>query len=242
MTIVDQSELFWMAGLVGVAFYLGSYAALQSGLLSGAGYAYTILNLIAASLVLVSLFAEWSLSSALIQVSWIVISLVGLTRLYIRHRMLRFTGEERELIDSCFATMPRIEARRVLDLGVWYDAPEGYPLTTAEMPVETFSSIARGGAEVRVGALKIAEVRAGGTVGEMGCLHLAPATACVQVNQPSRVFRIPSEALARMVRRAPDLKPHLEYAFAHATKQKLVTTNAALRAALEAQAHLEKAC
>ncbi len=241
MSFIDQSELFWMAGLVGVAFYLGSYAALQSGLLRGAGYTYTLLNMVAASLVLVSLFAEWNMSSALIQVSWIVISLVGLTRLYIRHRMLRFSDEEQHLIDTCFATMPRIEARRVLDLGVWYDAPEGYLLTTEAMPVENFYYIAKGGAEVRVGALKIAEVSAGGTVGEMGCLHLAPATACVQINQPSRVFRIPSEALARMVRRTPDLKPHLEYAFAHATKQKLVTTNAALRAALEGQQQLEKA-
>ena len=100
MTLIDQTELFWMAGLVGVAFYLGSYAALQSGLLSGAGYLHTILNLIAASLVLVSLFAEWNMSSALIQASWIVISLIGLTRLYIRHRMLRFSDEEQHLIDD----------------------------------------------------------------------------------------------------------------------------------------------
>lgn len=232
MPEIDQMTLFWIAGLVGVAFYLGSYAALQSGLLSGAGYIYTLLNLVASSLVLVSLFAEWNMSSALIQASWIVISCIGLTRLYVRHRMLRFSEEEQHLVDNCFATMPRLAARRVLDMGVWLDAPEGYTLTQEGMPVENFFFILRGGAEVQLGAMKIAEVGADGTIGEMGCLTHAAASACVQVNQPSRLFRISSDDLSRLIRREPDLKPHLEYAFAHATRQKLVDTNAALRAAL----------
>lgn len=230
--VIDELTVFWIAGLVGVAFYLGSYAGLQSGLLSGAGYPYTILNLIASSLVLVSLMSEWSLSSALIQVSWIAISLIGLTRLYIRHRMLRFTQEEQDLVASCFATMPRLAARRVLDMGVWLDAPQGYGLTEEGMPVESFYFVVAGGADVQVGGLKIAEVGAGSTVGEMGCLSHAAASACVQLNRPSRLFRIRSDDLARIVRRDAELKPHLEYAFAHATRQKLVDTNAALRAAL----------
>lgn len=244
MPIVDQMTLYWSAGLIGVAFYLGAYAALQSGLLSGAGYAYTVLNLVGAALVLVSLLAEWSLSSAIIQVSWIVISLVGLVRLYIRHRRLRFSEEEQRLVEACFATMPRLAARRVLDLGVWFDAPEGYALTAEGMPVENFHFVIRGGADVRVGGMKIAQVHGGSTVGEMGCLSHAPATACVEINQPSRLFRIRSDDLARMVRRDAEVKPHLEYAFAHATRQKLVDTNAALRSALHqnaAQAELARA-
>lgn len=232
MPLMDQMTLFWAAGLVGVAFYLGSYAGLQSGLLSGAGYVYTILNLIASSLVLVSLMAEWSMSSALIQVSWIAISVVGLTRLYVRNRMLRFTEEEQRLVNACFATMPRLAARRVLDRGVWLDIPEGYTLTREGMPVENFYFVVQGGADVHVGGLKIAEVGASSTVGEMGCLSHAAASACVHVNQPSRLFRIRSDDLALLVRRDAELKPHLEYAFAHATRQKLVDTNAALRAAL----------
>lgn len=43
------------AGYLGVALYLSSYALLQSGVLRGVGYTYTLMNLSAALLVLVSL-------------------------------------------------------------------------------------------------------------------------------------------------------------------------------------------
>ena len=69
-----------VAGIAGVGFYLGSYTALQLGMLRGDGYAYAILNAAAAALVLLSLKEAFNLSSAVIQVSWIVISLVGITR------------------------------------------------------------------------------------------------------------------------------------------------------------------
>ena len=59
-----------IAGIFGVGFYLGSYASLQLGFLKGDGYAYAILNALAAGLVLLSLKEAFNLSSAVIQVSW----------------------------------------------------------------------------------------------------------------------------------------------------------------------------
>lgn len=67
-----------IAGVVGFLFYIASFGAVQFGLLNGNSAAYSILNVIAASLVAVSLVAEFNLSSALIQTSWIAIGLVGL--------------------------------------------------------------------------------------------------------------------------------------------------------------------
>jgi len=69
-----------ISGLAGVVLYLASYGLLQSGRLSSDGAAYSWLNLLAASLVLISLATEFNLASALIQLSWILISLGGLHR------------------------------------------------------------------------------------------------------------------------------------------------------------------
>ena len=71
MDQIDFTTVYWATGLVGVAFYLSSYALLQAGVVRGAGVPHTLMNMTAATLVLVSLAAEWNMSSALIQVSWI---------------------------------------------------------------------------------------------------------------------------------------------------------------------------
>lgn len=211
-----------------MAFYLGSYAALQSGLLRGGGYLYASLNLIAASLVLVSLFAEWSLSSAIIQVSWIVISLVGLTRIWLATRALRFSQEETALVEKRYATLRPIDARKVLDHGRWIDGQKGDVLTQQGRTVAHLDYISTGGADVYVDGQLIAHSAAGTFIGELGCLDSAPASATVVLNQPSRLFRTRSEDLVRMLARQPDLRPHVEYAFARCTQDKLIQTNALL--------------
>jgi len=48
-----MSLLFDAAGLLGVACYIGSYGALQSGLIGGRSYAYILGNMAAASFILI---------------------------------------------------------------------------------------------------------------------------------------------------------------------------------------------
>ena len=67
-------------GLAGVGFYMVSYFLLQIGRLDGNGVVYCVFNLTAASFVLVSLTQHYNLPSVLIQVSWIIISLLGIVR------------------------------------------------------------------------------------------------------------------------------------------------------------------
>ncbi len=68
-----------LTGICGFFFYICSFGAVQFNLLDGNSNTYSILNVIAASLVAVSLLAEFNLSSALIQTSWITIGLIGLS-------------------------------------------------------------------------------------------------------------------------------------------------------------------
>jgi hypothetical protein len=67
-------------GVVGFLVYVVAFACVQFGVLNGNGALYSLFNVIAASLVAVSLFAEFNLSSAMIQGSWILIGLVGLAK------------------------------------------------------------------------------------------------------------------------------------------------------------------
>jgi hypothetical protein len=75
-------ELPELAGLAGFALYMGSYLLLNAGSLDGRSYGYAAMNLAAAACVLVSLTESFNLASALIQASWIAISLFGLVRLW----------------------------------------------------------------------------------------------------------------------------------------------------------------
>lgn len=81
-----EMSLFQITGLIGVAFYLGSYAALQFEILISSGVAYSVCNFLASSCVLISLFESFNLSSAIIQISWIAISIFGIMRLLSKQR------------------------------------------------------------------------------------------------------------------------------------------------------------
>ena len=82
-----SDEFFYNAvGMIGVVLYVGSYSALQLGKLDGNSIQYCLLNGGAASLVLISLFYDFNLASALIQTIWISVSLFGACK-YWRNRM-----------------------------------------------------------------------------------------------------------------------------------------------------------
>lgn len=72
---------FELIGLFGFISYLLSYTLLQLGKIKGDSACYTIMNMISASLVLISLAESFNLASALIQITWILISIIGLLRI-----------------------------------------------------------------------------------------------------------------------------------------------------------------
>lgn len=69
---------FQLIGIVGFVVYFFAFGRVQFGRLDGNSVTYSALNVLAASLVAISLVAEFNLSSALIQGTWIVIGLVGI--------------------------------------------------------------------------------------------------------------------------------------------------------------------
>jgi len=84
-------SIFELLGVAGFLFYMLSYGLLQLGRISGSSFCYTLMNIFAAILVLMSLVNQFNLASVLIQVSWIIISVVGLTRMWQQKRSNRNT-------------------------------------------------------------------------------------------------------------------------------------------------------
>ncbi len=81
---MDSPSLMQALGLLGVAGYISCFVSLQLDLIDGNGRFFTLMNVINASLVLVSLMEHFNLSAAIIQVCWITFGLIGLTLKTIR--------------------------------------------------------------------------------------------------------------------------------------------------------------
>jgi hypothetical protein len=222
------------AGLVGVVLFLGAYAALQTGLIRGTGYLYASLNLCAASLVLLSLMSAFNLSSAVIQVSWIIISAVGILRTFFLTRAVRFTAEEAALLNAKFPKLPKIAGRRLMNAGSWNDAPAGTVLMTEGAPHGVLIYIASGRAHVHANGAHVGTVEPGAFLGEMTVLEGTSATATVTLETQARFFRISAAELHRLGRRDQDFKILLENALSRDVRLKLVATNARLRRYVDA--------
>lgn len=75
-------------GNVGVVILVATFLMLQLNKLPSDGLAYSLLNAIGASLIVVSLLFDFNLSALLMEVFWVLISSVGIYR-YFRLKALR---------------------------------------------------------------------------------------------------------------------------------------------------------
>jgi len=74
-------SVFDIAGLVGVGLILAGYAAATIGRLHPKGARSLAINLVGASLILLSLMRNFNLSAAIVEGAWALIALAGLIRL-----------------------------------------------------------------------------------------------------------------------------------------------------------------
>ncbi|MEO0752070.1 MAG: cyclic nucleotide-binding domain-containing protein [Pseudomonadota bacterium] len=225
--------IFEWAGYLGVAFYIGSYIGLQTGFIPGVGYTYAMLNLIGAALVLVSLTLAFNLASAMIQISWIVISLVGITRIFLIRRRLHFTNEEELFIQSGLPGVPREVARKILDAGNWMTLEPGTFLTHEGHPVDHLYFISSGMAGVFVMDNEVAELHEG-FIGELNVMDGGPASASVKTLLKTRVFCVSGDALRRLTKMDTHTSLYLETHLSTSTKQKLMQANLRLSASRRA--------
>ena len=217
-------EIFDVAGYLGVVLYLGSFGALQLGMIRGTGYPYILMNLAASSLVLTSLVVAFNMSSALIQIFWITFSVLGLGRRMVLNRRTRFSEREELLRRQALSRLPKPVARTFLDLGTWLDLPAGTVLTKQGAPVDTVYFLLSGIAAVSFDGQRVGSVDQG-FIGEMNVLERGPASANVDVETTGEAFAIEGDSLRRACARDSEFQGFVEDVFAKDTRRKLTDAN-----------------
>ena len=71
-----------LLGLIGVVIIVVTYLFLQLGKLSSNALAYSLMNAIGASLIVLSLLVDFNLAALLMEVFWVLISLIGVYRYF----------------------------------------------------------------------------------------------------------------------------------------------------------------
>lgn len=222
-------------GLVGVVMYIAAYGALQLGLVQGSGYTYTLMNLAAALFVLISLMESFNLSSAIIQITWIVISIFGLARMFFLHYSTRLNTEETAFMKSKMPTLPKPLARRFLNAGLWVDAEPETEVATEGQPIGALIYLVSGAADVDIDGGTVGQLKPDTFIGELTCFDREPATASVKLTKKARFFRVSTDALTDICKRNPDLRFALENAIGRDTRMKLVAANARMSEAAGAE-------
>ncbi len=226
---MDTLTLAGALGLFGAALYVIAYAAMQFGLVRGQTYAYAGMNLIAACCVLYSLMETYNLSSVLIQIMWIVISLIGIMRLWFVDRTMRFSEEEQHLLTALAPGLPKDHARKLLDIGEWRVLRSDSPVIEEGVPVPFLGWLGDGMLVVSKGGVPIRSLGPGAVIGEMTYLDGAPATARIDVRETARLFCIDAKTLRALIERNSVIANALEYSVARSLRGKLQETSQELR-------------
>src|SRR5262249_26877862 len=130
-------------GVLGLMLYLGSYLALQLGLIRGDDWVFPSFILAAALCMIVSLTARFNPFSMLVEVSWAVISGIGLIRLYIIHKY-SFSAEEQAAAKRLGPGLAKDRVRKLLSLGNWRNMSPGHVMTREGLPVTHLIYVASG--------------------------------------------------------------------------------------------------
>ncbi|MEM6666917.1 MAG: cyclic nucleotide-binding domain-containing protein [Pseudomonadota bacterium] len=217
---------FQLIGFVGVAFYLGGYAALQTGVLRGDGYAYAVVNGVGAACVLTGLMESFNLSSAIIQIAWIALSVFGIVRLYIINKRLRFTPEELQYLTQAMPDLSKVDARAFLNNALDINGEPGTQLTQQGQPIAHLIYLLDGEATVFSGGIEVATIKPGNYIGDVTYLLGEPATATVVLATPARYLSFEVETLREFLGRNATTRRMLEESAAENLRKKLSATTA----------------
>lgn len=218
-----STNIYTIIGIFGVIVYLINYTCLQMGLISGQSYLYAAVVILGASSILVSLFDNFNLPTAVIQTSFILISILGMLRLYISENHIRFTTEEKQFIESKFPTLSKYLARKILNRGQWIKTDSNKLIVSEGEDLEALIYILEGEAEISINGKFVRNIGSDSFIGELTILEESPATATVKLLKSSRYFKIDKYEFRKLVLRYPEIRMELTHSFANEIKAKLLT-------------------
>ena len=136
---------------------------------------------------------------------------------------VRFAPEERAMVDTLFAELPKSRARHLLDqaCGLW----AGRRLWPARRTGDHLYYLAEGEARVISTGSQVGLCRPGDLIGELTVLSGETASATVILNSPARFWCAPADDLRPYVEAHDDVRRAIEHGFATVLKAKLRASN-----------------
>ncbi len=223
--LTENLTLLDAVGMFGVALYLVGYALIQFGILRGQSYAYSIINALASGFVLLSLMRDFNLSSSILNAIWLLLSIIGITRLLLVSHRLSFTADERAFLTEKLPALGKREARALMDHAHWLQGEPDHVFIHEGEPVPSLIYLIEGQARVTLGEKLLGKTDKGSLFGEITCLTKEHATATVTLETPGRYMSIDAVALRGLSESHPDLKQALQASFMSEVKSKMVRMN-----------------
>jgi hypothetical protein len=140
-------------------------------------------------------------------------------------RNIRFSDDEKKMIESLVAGLSQSGARHLIDQGLWLTGRKGDVLTREGEPVDHLYYLADGEARVMSMGRQVGTCRAGDLIGELTVLSGETASATVILDGPARFWCAPAENLKPYVEAHEDIRRAIEHGFATALKAKLRASN-----------------
>jgi len=138
---------------------------------------------------------------------------------------VRFSADERAMVDALFDELPKNRARHLIDQGIWLTGKAGDVLTREGEPVDHLYFLADGEARVLSLGSQVGLCRRGDLIGELTVLSGETASATVILNTPARFWCAPADDLRPYVEAHEDIRRAIEHGFATVLKAKLRASN-----------------
>ncbi|MCP9927782.1 Crp/Fnr family transcriptional regulator [Cyanobium sp. CH-040] len=210
------------------------------GLVGHLAYVFLLLSMLMRKMVALRIFFGCSLLLDIIYiVVWVrdpvlllwevVLFVMTVTQLVLilwYDRFARFSDEERAFAVSRLRGLSPRQTRHLLDQGQWRDLPPDTVLTHENQRPLQLTYIVSGSVGVYVNQQRIASCGSGRYIGEMSVLDQEPASATVLVEDPVRVWQLPTDRLDRLRVQNPAVAAVLEAGIGRDMRRKLVDINA----------------
>jgi CRP-like cAMP-binding protein len=164
-----------------------------------------------------------------IEMAWLglllFVSIAMSARRLWENRNVRFSADEKAMLERLFPDLPRSRARHLLDQGIWLGGKEGDVLTREGEKVDHLYYLAEGEARVFSMGSHVGTCGPGDLIGEITVLSGETASATVTLASPARFWCATADDLRPYVEMHEDIRRAIEHGFATVLKAKLRASN-----------------
>ncbi len=221
----EVAQLATLIGVMGAGLYILNYFMLQLNVIRGSGVLYPVVTIFAASFVLISMSAEFNLAGSIIQMAYILISVMGLLRGYVSRHLVRFSKPERQFISHYLETLKPHQARRLLNTAKTVQYKSGEVLIEEGRTTDFLGFVLSGKTTILKDDRVINQCGADEILGELTFGLGMPATATVRASAPTSCLVFDSLQLTRLLRRNRHIDDALKAAHFRHARQKLLSSN-----------------